>query len=218
MSENVCSTFQGKKLSTCTKRLDFFQVISGVLLTVFIFGHLLLVSSMLLGQGVFNSLAYFLEVTYIEVIILPVILLLMFAHFLIAARKMPFRQGEFLTFMEHSKSMKHPETWAWLIQIITAICLLALASTHMIEVLADLPITAEKSAIRVQETGSLFYIALLLCSWLHVGVGIFRIGVKYGYITAANRKVMTKKLLILIGICLALGFITELRLSTLVIG
>ncbi len=218
MSDNTCERTRPGGLPKLSKKLDFYQVISGLLLTCFIFGHLLLVSSVLLGTGVFDAICYILEVTYIEILVTPAILLLIFAHFLIAARKMPFRQGEFLTFVEHSKAMKHPETWAWLIQVITAVCLLALASTHVFQVMSDLPITAAKSAARVQEMGSLFYFSLLICAWLHVGIGIFRMGVKYGFITMKNRKDYTKKLMILVALCMLLGIIAEMRLSSLILG
>ncbi len=218
MLDNACGRTKPGGLPRASKKLDFYQVISGLLLTCFIFGHLLLVSSVLLGTSVFDSICWILEVTYLEIIVTPAILLLVFAHFLIAARKMPFRQGEFITFMEHSKAMKHPETWAWLIQIVTAICILALASTHIFQVMSDLPITAAKSAARVQEMGSLFYFSLLIVAWLHVGIGIFRMGVKYGYITAKNRKDSTKKLMIIIAICMLLGIVAEMRLSSIILG
>lgn len=219
MSQDVYIRTKPNSVPKASKKLDFYQVLTGILLACFIFGHLLLVSSVLLGTNVFDGLAWILEELYIAQFILPAILLLVFAHFLIAARKMPFRQGEFVTFLSHARSMKHPETWAWLVQIVTAVIILALASTHIIEVMSDLPITAEKSAARMQEgSGAWFYISLLLCSWFHVGIGIFRMGVKYGYITIKNRKSVTKKILILICVCLILGFIAEIRYSTLALG
>ncbi len=203
-------------LPKSSKKLEFYQVATGILLTCFIFGHLLLVSSILLGVNFFNALAYFLEVTYIELLILPIILLIMFTHFIVAARKFPFRQGELVAMYKHSKSMKHAATWAWSIQAITAIALLALASTHIFQVLLDLPITAEKSAARMQADGAtLFYSALLFCSWLHVGIGIFRLGVKYGYITAENRSCCAKKLAIVIALCIFLGFLAEIMYNSI---
>ncbi len=199
-------------LPKSSRKLEFYQVATGILLTCFIFGHLLLVSSILLGVNFFNGLAYLLEVTYIELIILPLILIIMFAHFIVAARKFPFRQGEMLAMYKHSKMMKHPETWAWAVQAITAIALLALASTHIFQVFLDMPITAEKSAARMQvENAGLFYTALLLCSWLHVGIGIFRLGVKYGYINKENRQSCTKKIAIIVAVCVCLGFIAEMK-------
>ncbi len=218
MAHDVYIRTKPGEIPKTSKKLDFYQVLSGVLLACFIFGHLILVSSILFGEGFFNGLAHFLEVTYLEILVLPAILFIMFAHFIIAARKMPFRQGELSIFVSHAKSMNHPETWAWLVQIVTAIFILGLASTHIFQVMTDLPITAEKSAMRVQEMGSLFYITLLFSVWLHVGVGIFRMGVKYGYITMKNRKSVKKKLLILVAVCILLGIISEMRYAALAIG
>ncbi len=197
-----------------SKRLDFFQVLSGVLLGVFVFGHLCLVSSILLGADIFDFIAYWLEEIYIAQLVLVGIFLLVIAHFVIAARKMPFRQGELTNFYQHAKAMHHKETTAWLTQVATGIILLALALIHVFEVLMDLPITTAKSAERVQRTGAtLFYTFLLVSCWLHVGIGIFRMGAKYGFIKTANRKFATAFIIGLVIVCVGLGFVTETHLS-----
>ena len=72
-------------------RLDFLQMVSGVLLILFLWSHLVLVSSVILGPGVMNALAWFFEATYMAQIGGPIIFLLMLLHFLLAGRKMPFR-------------------------------------------------------------------------------------------------------------------------------
>ncbi len=204
------------QLGAPSKRLDFFQVLSGVLLAIFVFGHLCLVSSVLLGPQVFDGLAWFLEEVYIAQIILPCIFLLIIAHFVIAARKMPFKQGELTVYLKHAKAMNHKETWAWLAQVVTGIVLIAFALIHVWEVLADLPITTEKSAARMQEAGAgLFYLVLMLAAWIHVGIGIFRMGVKYGYITANLRKKATFYICMLVVACLCIGLLTEWRFSAI---
>ncbi len=199
-----------------SKRLDFFQLLSGILLALFVFGHLFLVSSVLISPKLLDDLAWFLEEIYIAQFIALSIFLLIIAHFIIAARKMPFRQGEISTFIRHAKSMKHNETWAWCLQVITGVFLLFLALTHIYQVMTDLPITALKSVERVQASGGhLFYFALLLSAWFHVGIGIFRMGVKYGFITAKTRKNTLKYIVIIVSICIFIGFMTELRLTVL---
>ncbi len=216
MSSRNSAKSKYNQLGIPSKRLDFFQVLSGVLLAIFVFGHLCLVSSVLLGPQVFDGLAWFLEEIYIAQIILPGIFLLIILHFVIAARKMPFRQGELTAFFKHSKAMKHKETWAWLAQVITGIVLIAFALIHVWEVLSDLPITTEKSAARIQAPGaSLFYLVLMFAAWIHVGIGIFRMGVKYGYITAAIRKKATFYIAMLVLACLCIGLLTEWRFSAL---
>jgi fumarate reductase subunit C len=66
--------------------------------------------------------------------------------------------------------------------------ILVMGSIHMWVVLTDLPITAAKSAARVQ-TGfwAVFYLFLLPLAELHVGIGFYRIGVKWGFIKDRER-------------------------------
>ena len=71
--------------------------------------------------------------------------------------------------------------------MVTAFIILVMGSIHMYVVLTDLPITAAKSAARVQNGWLLFYLVLLPMAELHVGLGFYRIGLKYGYIMRANR-------------------------------
>ncbi len=208
-----------KDLPSISKRLDFMQALSGVLLILFIFGHLVFVSTVLVSPKFFDFVAWLFEELFIAQITGPFIFLLVLFHFLVAARKMPFRQGEFLAFCRHAKDLPHWETRAWLWQIVTACIIITLAFTHIYEVMTDLPITASKAAERVQsDGGTLFYVVLLLAVWLHTGVGIFRLAVKYGFVKAASKEKFTKYLAILVVVCVLLGFITEIRLSNLIIS
>jgi len=83
-------------------------------------------------------------------------------------------------------------------------------------VLNDLPITAAKSAARVGEGGwMLFYLVLLPCVELHVSVGFYRIGVKWGFIRTENRKQAKKLESILFATFMVIGIITLIRFITL---
>lgn len=170
-------------------RLDFLQMISGVLLILFLWAHLLLVSSVILSPRLMNAIAWFFEATFMAQIGGPVIFALMLFHFILAGRKMPFRTTEQRAFLRHAGMLRHKDTWMWVAQVVTALIILVMASIHMYEVLTDLPITAQKSAARIQHGGWLsFYLILLPMAEIHVGVGFYRIGVKYGFITRENRK------------------------------
>ena len=60
---------------------------------------------------------------------------------------------------------------------------------HMWTVLTDLPITAAKSAARIQGGFWLaFYLILLPMVELHVGIGFYRIAVKWGFVKRKDRK------------------------------
>jgi len=93
-----------------------------------------------------------------------------------------------------------------------------MGSIHMWTVLTDLPITAAKSAARVQGGFWLvFYLILLPMVELHVGIGFYRIGVKWGFIKRKQRKGMKKFENILTGIFVLIGLITIIRFLTLTI-
>lgn len=131
-------------------RLDFFQAISGVLLIAFLWAHLLMVGSVIISPSAMNALGWFLETTYMAQIGGPIIFVLMVAHFLIAARKMPFAAGEWGLFWNHAVRLRHKDTWMWIVQVATALVILIMGSIHMYTILTHLPIDAATSAARVR--------------------------------------------------------------------
>jgi fumarate reductase subunit C len=174
--------------------LDFFQMLTGVGLVAFMWAHMILVASVNLDLGggrVMNAIAHFFEATYMAQLGGPLIALVMLTHFVLAARKLPFRAREQKAMYRHSVSFNHLDTWLWVVQALTAFIILIMGCIHMWTVLTDLPITAGRSAARIQGGWwLLFYVILLPMIELHVGIGIYRIGVKWGYIKRSNRKAL----------------------------
>lgn len=201
--------------STLPGRMDFAQALSGVLLALFTLMHLLLVSSAIISPSLMNGLGWILEETYLAQIGAPLILLLMVAHFVIAARKMPFQVGALSVFYRHSKTMRHCDTWLWLAQVTTAVVVLVMVSIHIWVILMNLPITAESTALREQNGWTPFYVVLLACVGVHLGIGLFRVGVKYGYITDATRVMWARRTWYLIGAYICLGLISIVRFHLL---
>lgn len=198
-------------------RVDFAQALTGVLLALFTLMHLLLVSSVLISPSLMNGLGWILEETYLAQIGAPLILLLVVAHFVIAARKMPFQVGALSVFYRHAKDMRHCDTWLWLAQVFTAIVVLVMVSIHIWVILMNLPITAETTALREQNGWTPFYVVLLVCVGVHLGIGLFRVGVKYGYIADATRALWARRTWYLIGGYIGLGLITIVRFHFLTV-
>jgi len=168
--------------------LDVLQMLSGAALVVFMWSHMILVASINFGSGAMNAIAGFLEAHYLAQAGGPLIALIFLFHFVLAMRKLPVRSREQKIMLQHSLRLNHRDTWLWMIQAATAMVILLLGCIHMWTVLTDLPITAAKSAARVQKGWWLtFYAVLLPVVELHVGLGFYRIGVKWGWITRANR-------------------------------
>ena len=203
--------------STLPGRMDFAQALSGVLLALFTLMHLLLVSSVIISPALMNGLGWILEETYLAQIGAPLILLLMVAHFIIAARKMPFQVGTLPVFFRHAKDMRHCDTWLWLAQAVTAVIVLVMVSIHVYVILMNLPITAASSALREQNGWTPFYVALLPCVGIHLGIGLFRVGVKYGLITDKTRQVWARRTWCLIGCYVGLGLISIVRFHFLTV-
>jgi fumarate reductase subunit C len=198
--------------------LDFLQMLTGVGLILFMWSHMILVASINLGPGAMNALARFLEDTYMAQIGGPLIGATFLLHFILAARKLPFRSQEQKSIWQHSRRLHHLDTWLWVVQAVTAMIILIMGSIHIWTILTNLPITAAKSATRIQGGFWLvFYIILLPMIELHVGIGFYRLGIKWGIITRSNRPFYKRFENILTLIFLIIGAVTLYSFYTLVL-
>ncbi|PIE68742.1 MAG: succinate dehydrogenase/fumarate reductase cytochrome b subunit [Deltaproteobacteria bacterium] len=192
--------------------LDWLEVLSGIGLVLFIMGHSLFVASVIFGAGTFNGLAGFFEDTGLAQVGGPVIGLVFLLHFVLAARKIPFRAAQQRVIWKHARMMRHEETWLWLVQAVTGMLILLMGSIHMWVLLNDLPITAEKSvALLYSGTWLWFYLFFLVFVAMHVAVGIYRAGIKWGYIRRENRAAMKKYAYIFAGALVAIDLVSLFR-------
>lgn len=186
-------------------RLDFWQALSGACLALFVCVHLVLEGSVVISPRITNTIGWLMEETYVAQVAAPLILLLILFHFWIAARKMPFRAGELQIFVEHSKALRDLDTWLWIVQVFTAVVILAGAFFHVYTVMTDLPITVQESAKRLHHGWLLFYVVFLPCTILHTGIGIYRLAAKYGIMSRARRAFWQRLIWIGMGCYLVLG-------------
>lgn len=196
--------------------LDWLQMLTGAALVLFMWCHMILVSSVILSPSLMNGIADFFEATYMAQVGGPLVFLGFIVHFILAARKIPFTANGQETAFAHAKMLHHRDTWLWIVQVVTAMIILVMGAIHMWVVLNDLPITAVKSAARVQSGGWLwFYFILLPMVEAHVSVGAYRILVKWGYITRENREKFKRYELYMFGGFIAIGVITLIVFATM---
>lgn len=196
--------------------LDWLQMLTGAVLVLFMWCHMILVSSVILSPKAMNGIAWFFEATYMAQVGGPIIFIIFIGHFILAARKIPFTADGQETAWKHAKMMHHRDTWLWIAQVATAMIILVMGAIHMWVVLNDLPITAEKSAARVASGGWLwFYFILLPMIELHVSVGAYRIGVKWGFISKEERPKYKRFELYLFAGFVTIGVITLIVFSCL---
>lgn len=206
----------GLKTGKSDAILDWLQMFSGVALIIFIFMHMSLISSVIINPKIMDNIANTYEENYMAQIGGSIIFLLFLFHFYLTARKIPFRLEGQKTIWGHAKMMNHRDTWLWVVQVVSAMLILVMGSIHMWTVLSDLPISAARSAARIQ-SGPWLYFYLLLAPLvvLHVVAGFYRIAVKWGFIKNAQRAKLNRFAIGLAVTFICLGLATIIRFMTL---
>lgn len=214
-------TTEGKK-SRIPAKLDIWLTGTGVVLALFMIGHMLFVSTILLGKDVMYTVTKFFELDFIFeggapifVSILVFIITLIFViHALLGIRKFPTSYKTYISIKEHSKMMKHKDTSMWMFQWISGLIMIFAASIHLFIMFTQPQnIGPFTSAYRVVEDNMwMLYIILLFCVEIHGSVGLYRAAMKWGWFDGANPKETRAKLLkvkkILSFVFLTLGLIT----------
>jgi fumarate reductase subunit C len=170
-------------------RLDVIQALSGLLLVLFVWCHMVLESSILLGKDAMYRVARFMEGRYLLGADYPflvtcaagVILAIFVVHAALAMRKFPASYREYRAFRTHMASFRHPDTSLWWLQVWTGFALFFLGSVHIIGVMTRPgDIGPYESADRIVSDWMWpVYALLLVAVHLHAGVGIYRLAVKW---------------------------------------
>jgi fumarate reductase subunit C len=231
------------KAANDARRQLFYELVSGasgLVLALFMWGHMILVGSILTGERGFNWLAGMLEVYYVAQPTVVFILLLFVVHAALASRKIPAQLKERRRMIELGKGLAnagrgrpanasdispmqaHVESRLWIWQVRTGMVVLVLGSFHVIllglDVLTPLfgdgpGIEAISSIARVKAGLWLPYAILLLCVEFHASVGLYRLAVKWGVGQMLSRSALHAIERVLLWFFLGLGVIVLLVLA-----
>ncbi len=215
--------FENKvKKSRLPAKLDFIQSASGLALALFMWAHMLLVSSILLGKDAMYHVSKFLEGKYIFGEAYPIlvsfagitIFIIFIAHAVLATSKFPNNWKQFKEYRAHMKMMNHSDTSMWFTQMYTGFAMFFLGSIHLYIIIshpAEIGPYASSDRI-VSEWMWPIYILLLLAVEFHGGIGLYRLAVKWGWFDGKNprqnrKRLKTAKWAITV-VLLVLGFAT----------
>jgi len=203
-------------------------------------GHVVLVGSILTGERGFDWMATFLEDYYIAQPTVLVIFTLFLVHAVFAARKIPAQLRErkriaelakglknsgreyVPTRTEHSPFRPHVESMLWIWQVRTGMIMLVLGSFHLtllaIDVFTPLygdmaGIESSTSMARVAAGLWLPYAILLLCVEFHASVGLYRLAIKWGADLWMSRKTMHRIEQVIFWLILVIGGLTLVVLA-----
>jgi fumarate reductase subunit C len=203
-------------------RLDLVQSASGLVLALFMWGHMFFVSSILISRDAMWTVAKFFEGFFffgksypgvVSVVVAGVITLFV-THAFLALRKFPINYRQFRTYRGHMRVMQHEDTTLWFWQVLTGFAMFFLASVHLYLMLTRPDrIGPFESADRVWSDHLWpLYVVLLLAVELHGSIGLYRLAVKWGWPGGADPNAMRRRLKVvkwaMTVFFLALGFAT----------
>jgi fumarate reductase subunit C len=206
----------------------------GVALAIFMWGHMLLVGSILTGARGFDWLAGNLEILYIAQPTVIVVSALFLVHAVVASRKIPAQLRERRQFQALAAGLRasgknwpqvpgapafkpHLESMLWIWQVRTGMVIIVLGSFHLVLLGLDVftPLFGDHIGIESATTlervrGGLWplYALLLLCVEFHASVGLYRFAVKWGVGTRLKRSTLYRIEQFLFWSILAFGVFT----------
>jgi fumarate reductase subunit C len=191
------------KLNPGPSRMDVLQSLSGLLLVLFIWGHMFFESSILLGKDAMLWVTKMFEGEHLFGQPYPLlvsaagaaIFALIAVHAILALRKFPASFRQYRTFHRHMGALRHSDTTLWYVQVVTGFAMFFLASAHLfVVILQPDNIGPHASSDRVWSGRFwILYALLLVCVHLHAGVGIYRLAMKWLPISAASSKATRKR-------------------------
>ena len=242
-TESTSIQSKGANVAASARRQLVYEVISGasgLLLALFMWGHVVLVGSILTGERGFDWMATMLEDYYIAQPTVFVIFTMFVVHAVFASRKIPAQLRErkrmielarglrnsgrekVATRTEYSPFRPHTESRLWIWQVRTGMVMLVLGSFHLVLLGLDIftPLYGEIAGI---ESGSsmarvsaglwLPYAVLLLCVEFHASVGLYRLAIKWGADLWMSRKTMHRLEQVIFWVVLGLGAVTLVVLA-----
>ncbi len=213
----------GKK-SRVPARLDYLQSLTGLILGLFMWVHMALVSSILISKDFMYSVTKLLEGSFFVEggspifvsVSVAIIFFIFILHAFLAIRKFPNSYRQYRNFKSHTLMYNHDDTKLWFVQALTGFSLFFLGSVHLYIMLtnpADIGPYASADRI-VSDWMWPLYILLLLAVELHGSIGLYRLSVKWGWFDGDNPKqtrIRLKKIKwIITGFFLVLGFLSLL--------
>jgi fumarate reductase subunit C len=206
-------------------RLDALQSASGLLLALFMWVHMLLVSSILISQEAMYRVARLFEGYYLfgrshpwlVSLVVAGVLLLMMLHAALAMRKFPQSARQYQAFLAHRAGLRHTDTSLWWWQVVTGFLLFFLAPMHLFGMFSQPDqIGPYASASRVYQTHWPLYLVLLFAVELHGAIGLYRLSVKWLSLPGSPPALLRRRLsllkwglsafFIVLGLCTLLAY------------
>ena len=185
-------------------KLDLAQSASGLLLGLFMWGHMFFVSTILISEDAMWAVTKFFEGYFffgkaypiLVSLVVAAVFVLFIVHAALALRKFPISYGQYRIYRDHMAMMRHEDTTLWYWQVVTGFAMFFLASVHLYQMMMHPEqIGPWTSSDRVW-SGLWWplYLVLLFAVELHGGIGLYRLAVKWGWFAGKDDRATRKRL------------------------
>jgi len=192
-----------QKIDKIPARLDLTQSVTGLILALFIMGHILFEASILISNEMMYKVTlmfegyYFFGERYPGIIsfLAGAIFVIFIVHAATAMRKFPSDYKKYKIMKKHMSSMKHEDTSLWMLQVITGFIMFFIGSVHLYAMLsqpADIGPFASSSRVVDDFMGPLYFL-LLISVVSHAFIGLYRLTLKWGFMEGENTKISRKR-------------------------
>mgnify|MGYP002640485779 CR=1 FL=1 len=192
-----------KQIDKTPGRLDFIQSSTGLILALFIIGHLLFEASILISNETMYKMTIFFEGYYffgetypgIVSFLAGAISVIFIVHAATAMRKFPADYKKYKVMKNHMSQMKHEDTSLWMLQVVTGFIMFFTASVHLYIMMTQPENIGPyaSSARIVDELMGPLYVVLLISVVMHAFVGLYRLALKWGFMEGKNTKITRKR-------------------------
>ena len=209
-----------EKIDKTPARLDFLQSFTGLILALFIVGHIMFEASILVSNEMMYKVTimfegyYFFGETYPGIIsfLAAAISVIFVLHAGIAMKKFPSSYRNYRVIKSHMKSMKHEDSSLWMIQIVTGFMMFFIGSVHLFIMMSEpSDIGPYASSHRVvEEFMGILYFMLLISVVSHAFIGLYRLALKWGFMEGKSTKVSRARFKFLMKAMIAIYIIVGL--------
>ena len=214
-----------KEIDKTPARLDFIQSLTGLILALFIMGHLIFEASILVSSEFMYKVTIMFEGYYVFGDKYPVIVsflagfifVVFIVHAGVAMRKFPQNYKQYKILKKHTLTIKHEDTSLWIVQVFTGFIMFFIGSVHLYMMMSQPEnIGPYASSNRVfHEFMAPLYVVLLLSVVSHAFIGLYRLALKWGFMEGKNYKASRKRFKFMmkafIGVYLILGFLSLVK-------
>ncbi|WP_321312338.1 fumarate reductase cytochrome b subunit [Halarcobacter sp.] len=193
-----------RKKSRVPAKLDYIQSATGLFLGLFMWGHMFMVSSILVSKDFMYAVTKFFEASFIfdggnpllVSILAFVVFVIFITHAAMGMRKLPANFKQYQVMKAHADNMGHEDTKLWFIQAFTGFAMFFLGSVHIYIIMTQADaIGPYASSDRVWSNWMWpLYILLLLAVEFHGTIGLYRLAIKWGWFDGKDPKATRKKL------------------------